>query len=337
MLQRSDPLKRVQAVLAQTPPQMAYNGGDFSQWQERAREKLAELLGMSRMEDCTREFEFVSDEVLPEYRRTAFRFQSEPGYWVPCCLLTPPGEGPFPLAVCLQGHSTGMHISLGETMYPGDEAVVEGGRDFARQAVAHGYCALTLEQRGMGLCGGDEHGPHCYVHTMGNLLLGRTTLGERVWDISRALDAVAGRFPQADVSRVLCMGNSGGGTATFYAACLDRRIRLAVPSCSVCTYGDSIMAMEHCTCNFVPGVREFFDMGDLAGLIAPRPLVVVAGALDQIFPLAGVQKSYHTIQELYRAAGAPDSCALAVGEEGHRFYPDIAWPLMEKLAPWKSR
>ena len=161
MMQRSDPLKRVQAVLAQTPPQMAYNGGDFSQWQERAREKLAELLGMSRMEDCTREFEFVSDEVLPEYRRTAFRFQSEPGYWVPCCLLTPPGEGPFPLAVCLQGHSTGMHISLGETMYPGDEAAVEGGRDFARQAVAHGYCALTLEQRGMGLCGGDEHGPHC--------------------------------------------------------------------------------------------------------------------------------------------------------------------------------
>ena len=96
------------------------------------------------------------------------------------------------------------------------------------------------------------------------------------------------------------------------------------------------MAMQHCACNFVPCVREFFDMGDLAGLIAPRPLIVIAGALDGIFPLAGVRKSYQTIQELYRAAGAPDSCALAVGAEGHRFYPDIAWPLVERLAPWKS-
>ena len=71
------------------------------------------------------------------------------------------------------------------------------------------------------------------------LLLGRTMIGERVWDVSRANDAL-GAFPEVDVDRVACMGNSGGGATTFYAACLEPRIRVAMPSCSVCTYRDSI-------------------------------------------------------------------------------------------------
>ena len=69
-------------------------------------------------------------------------------------------------------------------------------------------------------------------------------------------------------------------------------------------------------------------MGDLAGLIAPRYLVIVCGKDDKIFPLHGVQKSYETAKALYQAAGAPDNCKLVVGNEGHRFYADDAWPVM---------
>ena len=71
---------------------------------------------------------------------------------------------------------------------------------------------------------------------MAALLIGRTTVAERVWDVSRAIDAVAKYFPQADSRRVVCVGNSGGGTTAFYAACLDKRICVAVLSCSVCTF-----------------------------------------------------------------------------------------------------
>lgn len=320
-----DPLARVQAVLAHTPVAMAYDGGDFADWQARARAQLTALLGMDRMETCDLNPTIEAQEQTPGYTQYTFHFQSEPGYDTPCCLLVPPGAGPFPLAVCLQGHSKGMHISLGQARYPGDAESIAGGRDFALQAIAHGYCALTVEQRGMGLCGGDENGPHCYVHTMGNLLLGRTTIGERIWDIRRAIDAVSRLFEQADTKNVLCMGNSGGGTAAFYASCVLPEITRTIASCSVCTFGDSIMAMEHCSCNFIPHIRQYFDMGDLAGLIAPRPLVIVAGREDPIFPLPGVLESYRTVQALYRAAGAPDACALAIGEGGHRFYPDLAW------------
>ena len=34
---------------------------------------------------------------------------------------------------------------------------------------------------------------------------------------------------------------------------------------------------DHCTCNFIPRIANHFDMGDIAGLIAPRGLVIVNG------------------------------------------------------------
>ena len=128
------------------------------------------------------------------------------------------------------------------------------------------------------------------------------------------------------------MGNSGGGTTTLFAACLEPRIKYAMPSCFFCTMEDSIAAMYHCACNFVPRLREFFDTGDMAGMVAPRPMVVVAGATDDIFPIRGVERAFATAQTYYAAAGAPDNIALVVGGEGHRFYADLAWPVMNRYA-----
>ena len=126
------------------------------------------------------------------------------------------------------------------------------------------------------------------------------------------------------------MGNSSGGTTTLFVTCLEPRITHAMPSCYFCTMDDSIAAIYHCSCNFVPRLREFFDMGDMAGMVAPRPMVVVAGATDELFPLRGVHAAFATAQKQYAAAGAPDNIALVVGEGGHRFYADSAWPVMNR-------
>ena len=188
----------------------------------------------------------------------------------------------------------------------------------------------------MGQCGGRENGaPACNGHvenaSMGAMLLGRTAIGERVWDISRLIDVIEVHLgAYIDASRIICMGNSGGGTATFYASCIDERIALSMPSCAVCTYDESIMAMNHCPCNLLPGIRRYFDMGDLGCLIAPRPLVVVCGDTDRIFPLSGVKKSFATMQLAYQNAGKPELCHLVIGNGGHQFYPDDAWPIAKK-------
>src|SRR5690606_13002798 len=60
-------------------------------------------------------------------------FTSEPGADVPAYLCLPKrGTPPYPVFVCLQGHSTGMHNSIG--VKSDDETVpkeTEGDRDFA--------------------------------------------------------------------------------------------------------------------------------------------------------------------------------------------------------------
>jgi len=328
-----------QHLLDTVTPALAYTPErDYQGWRQSVEARLQELLGptpavvplnIRQEEGVERDF----------YRETRFVFTSEPGADVPCYLLTPLDAGePLPLVICLQGHTSGMHISMGMPKNEGDERMIASGdRDFALQAVQEGYAALVMEQRCFGERG-DARATQvrhvkngCHHASMVALLLGRTMVGERVWDVRRAIDALA-HFPEIDTQRIGCMGNSGGGTITWFAACVEPRIRIAMPSCYVCSFRHSIAAIDHCADNYVPGILRWFDLGDLACLIAPRPLVVVAGRTDPIFPLEGVHQAFATIQQIYARAAAPDKCRLVVGEGGHRFYAAQSWPVFNELA-----
>lgn len=329
-------LDYVNQVLTKNEPAMRYDGSQpFTEWQENARKKLEELLGLpfQKCDDC---FQITGQTECDGYRKIDFEFQSEEGYFVPCNLLVPSSlVKALPGVICLQGHSTGKHISIGEPKFENDATSIAGGRDFAVRAVKEGCCAIAMDQRYMGSAGQNETGaPACLKHNAGmaTLLLGRTAIGERVWDIMRLIDVIYDHLTEyIDTEKLICMGNSGGGTATFYASCMDERIRYSMPSCAVCTYEASIMAMYHCPCNFVPGIRKYFNMGDLGGLIAPRPLVVVCGVEDPIFPIEGVEETFALIQKAYKEVGCEDLCRLVKGHSGHQFYPDDAWPVMREL------
>ena len=328
-MNRFDPIEPLIEIMDSKKPGLAFDPeSDFSAWREAAHKKLTELTGYDR-------FEKVDPEVKIEYEReygihTEIRFtmMTEKACEMPCHLLIPKGVQNPPLLVCLQGHGTGMHVSMGRAKYDRDKKSIAGGRDFAVQAIARGMAALCVEQRGFGERKEslDEMAPQCHVPTMTELLLGRTTIGARVWDISRALTAVQDNFDGIDFARIYITGNSGGGTASYYAACLESRIKALMPSCSVSSYRYSIATMKHCVCNHIPHIREYFEMGDLAGLLAPRPMLVVAGRHDKTFPLDGVLDAYEKIEAVYKALGYEDKCALVIGEEGHRPYPDLAWP-----------
>lgn len=332
MIESTTPHLHNLTLLKSIAPSMRYSGAEpFADWQLRARAALADLLGLP-FTPADVAFRVEHEKRREGFTETRFVIQSEEGYFVPCCLWVPDGaSGPLPVAICLQGHSKGMHISLGQPKYPGDEEAIQGGdRDFAVRAIKEGYCALSIEQRCFGRCGGTENGPDCYKSSMAALLIGRTTIGERVWDVQCAINALERHFRSVvDCARIILMGNSGGGTTTIYASALEPRIAYAMPSCSFCTFDDSIASIDHCACNFVPRIRNAFDMDDLAGLIAPRPLVIVAGRHDDIFPIGAVKRAFSSAQNLYAAAGALDSIRLLVGEGGHRFYADDAWPVMK--------
>ena len=88
--------------------------------------------------------------------------------------------------------------------------------------------------------------------------------------------------------------------------------------------------MNHCPCNFVPGIRKFFDMGDVCALVAPRSLVVACGDEDPIFPFDGVKESFDTVCRVYEHLGIGGKCELVIGHGGHRFYADPTWQAIKK-------
>lgn len=321
-------------------PKLAFDENkDFVIQKEQIKKKLAELLGeMPERVELNPVTEYQKEaENYTEYR---IRFDVEKEVQAVCLLCIPKlGKEKYPLVICLQGHGKGMQVSMGRTY--GDDPADDGDRNIAIQALEQGFAALCLEQRGMGERRTikvqhkedlihDNGETRCDVTAMTAIMYGRTIIGERCWDISRAID-LALTFPQIDGEQIICTGNSGGGTATYYAACMDERIKVAMPSCAVCSFKESIQAMRHCPCNYIPNIATYMDMGDMAIAIAPRKLIVIAGKEDIGFLYPGVQEAYATIEKIYRAAGVPENCALVTGEEGHRYYKKAAWEAFDKM------
>ena len=329
-----------QALLAKAPRILKFDTSAYPrEWVSSARRTFKQLLG-AMPGPCAPNLQLTGEGAFPGCRSLNFTFTSEPGADVPCTLLVPDGREKPPVVICLQGHSSGAHISLGKSLYPGDAESIEGDRDFALQAVQQGFAALVLEQRCFGQRrdrrGGERVGNECHHATMTALLLGRTMAGERVLDVSRAIDALA-LLPvadQLDLARIGIMGNSGGALISYYAAAMDLRISAVMPSCGLCTYVASIGSIGHCADNYVPGILQYFEMADLAGLIAPRPLVVVSGRTDPIFPLPGVEQYIADVREIYAWLEAPEKLRWVIGEGGHRFYADPGWKAFHELTGW---
>ena len=76
---------------------------------------------------------------------------------------------------------------------------------------------------------------------------------------------------------------------------------------------------------------NYFDMQDLAVLIAPRRLTIVSGAEDTGFTIDGTKKAFETVKAIYEKAGVPDNCKLIVTPNGHYWRDDIVWESINEI------
>lgn len=308
---------------------------NIQSWKDGLSKEFKKLIGYMKPEKANLNIVYEETKEFEDYIRKRIVYSSESHADVPAYLLIPKKVSfPAPTMICLQGHSTGFHISIGRAIYKGDDKTIQGDRDFAIQAVKNGFVALAIEQR----CFGErketlqkQRSPHgCFDACMHALMLGRTMIAERILDIQKAIDFLV-TLPYVDKNKLCCMGNSGGGYMTFYAACVDERISLAIPSCSFCTYKHGIMSIYHCSDNYIPGILNVAEMYDLAGLIAPRKLIIVAGEKDDIFPIEGVKEAYKKAKDIYAAFKVKKNISLVVGKGGHRFYSKETWPVIKSM------
>lgn len=324
-------------LLSLQRPRYRYDGGDVNVWRRGWRRQLRRLLGDWPRERCPLAARQLWQRPHPLGTMEKLVFTAEPYADVTGYLCLPStGCVPYPVMICLQGHTSGMHHSI--AVEAADETTpmtVAGDRDFALGCLRRGWAALCLEQRSLGErreLRQEKVSPYnrCHDAFVQALMLGRTLLGERVYDVDRGIDYLLTR-PEIDSRRIGVMGNSGGGTVAIYAAAVLPRLAYAMPSCSFGAFAETKMALYHCACGYVPRLAQYAEMADVLGLFAPKPVVVVAGQDDPIIPLPGARRAFEQLQEIYRAAGAGQRCRLVVGPEGHRFYAAAAWEALQAL------
>ena len=313
--------------------------GGFKKWQKSFRSELEETLGLTRMSQEMKGFKpqarQLDSEDLGTYTRERWEIMTEPDVSLPIVILRPKGiKGSVPLMITPHGHSTNTELYAGVYWDESDRSLAEDGeRNIAVQAVEEGFLAIAPTARAFGKTRtssglASDATSSCHEYMLHDLLVGRTPVGERVWDIMRIIDWALETQP-VDPEKIIVSGHSGGGTATLYAGAVDTRIALCMPSGAFSSYEKSILAMPHCECNYIPGILNLGNMGDVAGLVAGRHLCVIQGKDDGIFPVDGAKEEIEKTKEIFAAAGK-GSCELAVGDGGHRYYKTPAWAFIKK-------
>lgn len=325
-----DPVAFTRDLYEEAPRRLRFQAStraDADAWQRTLRAKLTELLGGFPAQRTALRPVTLETRVFPGYRREKIVFDSRPGVSVLAYVLIPDSvKTPAPAMICIPGHGRGVDDLVGIDERGRDRTDKAGYQhDFAIQVVEAGIAAVATEPMAFG-CRRDAitarkglSSSACQPTAGGALLVGQTMVGWRVWDVMRTLDYMATR-PDLDATRSGCMGISGGGTITLFSAALDPRIRVAMVSGYLNTFRDSIGSLSHCIDNYVPGILNWAEMSDVAGLIAPRPLFVESGEKDNIFPIAASLASFSKVREIYATFGAADRTEQEVFPAEHLFW-----------------
>lgn len=295
---------------------------EYASWQSDFRAALTQLLGLDNHPPAA----LVTEKIHSIDRGTCteekYSLDAGQGVRIPLYLLIPKQEPPYRPILVFHGHDPSAQYCLGH--YPDPETARLNrvlDNNYAQALAEAGYLVAVVEQRGLGERLTNQvsavHARSCRHLAFSYLLHGRTLLGERIWD---GMCAISYLLSRADVTSGLgCTGHSGGGTTALWLSALDERISVVVVSGYFSSFRGSILSIEHCECNYVPGILTLAEMGDLASLIAPRPFCAINGQKDEIFPIEAAAAQFKTVRQAYDLHNAASACQLSIHPGGHAY------------------
>jgi dienelactone hydrolase len=234
-----------------------------------------------------------------------FWFQPEPGIQLPV----------------LRADSVKTDYKKPITYYVSDQgAAAVAGKDGPLEKMARaGDPVVTLDLRGWGESTPREKGgmakyfgPEWREAFLG-LHLNRPLLGQRVRDLLSLVHGLSS-YKRAP-SHVIGVG--AAGPVVLHAAVLDQQIKQVTIEGAVISWDNVVRTpiSKNQFANVVPGALAYYDLPDLAVLIAPRPLTI-RGAVDAAGrPVSQEQleQTYHAAREAYRRLGAEKNLRLEAG------------------------
>jgi dienelactone hydrolase len=151
-------------------------------------------------------------------------------------------------------------------------------------------------------------------HTFGSpaeQLWGFGPFGMQLWNAIRALDFVES-LDDVDPTRIGVSGASGGGTQTFTLAAVDDRVAFDAPVSMV-----SAIYAGGDFCENAPGMRVHANNMEIAAMMAPKPMLLVAATGD--WTKNTMTEEFPAIRKIYELYGKPENIDAVIFEAPHNF------------------
>lgn len=202
----------------------------------------------------------------PGYKIKKLRYEALPGLWIPALLYEPDKlEGKVAVSLNVNGHD-----AMGKA--------VDYKQIRCINMAKRGMLALNVEWLNMGQLRGDG-----YNHYLMNQLdlCGASGLAPFYLAMRRGLDLLL-KHPNADPSRVLVTGLSGGGWQTILLSALDTRVTMSVPVAGYSSFKTrAAKAADLGDSEQTPNdLATIADYAHLTAMLAPRPTLLVFNAKD---------------------------------------------------------
>lgn len=221
-------------------------------------------------------------------------------------VLSPPGDGPFPVFMTQWNH-----------------------RGWAEIAVRRGYMGVVYA----GSDNKDDTESYASLYPDHDF----TTLMRRAWGAIRAVDYLH-TLPEVNKSQIAIAGHSRNGKQALMAAAFDDRFTAVIPS-SGGTAGENSFrftddrfdneSLDEISANFPhwlhPRLRFFhgrehklpIDQNLLMSLIAPRGLLLSSAITEGQGNPWGIEQNFHSLSNVYAFLGEEDNLAIRLRQGRH--------------------
>jgi dienelactone hydrolase len=239
--------------------------------------------------------------------------QSLPGFFVTGNVYRPLGEGPFPAVLSPHGHWANGRL---------ENTAITSGPGRAIGLARQGFVVFTHDMVGYG-------DSHQLTHAFGGpreSLWGLSLGGLQLWNSIRALDFLE-TLPYVRRDGFGVTGESGGGTQTFLLAAVDDRVAVAAPVNMI-----SLHMQGGCLCENLPSLRLDTTNVEIAGTIAPRPLLMVSATGD--WTAETLEAEYPAMRSLYELFGAASRVHAVRIDAPHNYNKESREAMYAWMARW---